>query len=236
MPMNMFNNGRAQYGPVAQGFMSKVFGWMGMGLFVSALTSYAVSPEVSPHLFATLFSGPIFAIMLVNVLIAIMFPFILGRISYVTAVALFVTYAALNGIMLSPLFAVYTGASIAYCFVAAALMFGIMALYGWVTNQDLSGLGFIAIMALLGLMIASIFNWWIQSESFNIFYSAAVVVIFALLTAYDVQKIKVMTRYQIASEDEQGKLALLGALILYLDLINIFLHLLRLFGEKKNRR
>ena len=67
MPMNMFNNGRAQYGPVAQGFMSKVFGWMGMGLFVSALTSYAVSPEVSPQLFAILFSGPIFPIMLVNV-------------------------------------------------------------------------------------------------------------------------------------------------------------------------
>lgn len=234
--MDFFNNnGRANYSPVAQGFMAKVYGWMCGGLLLSGATAYVTSPEFAPLLFSKLMNGPIFVLALINLALGIMFPYLLNRIDYVTAIGMFVAYATINGVIFSPIFAIYTMSSIVYCFLAAALMFGIMAVYGWVTRTDLTSLGMIMIMGLVGLIVCNFINYFVGSKSFDLFSAAAMVLIFCLLTAYDVQKIKMMTRYQMVSSDDHGKLALLGALILYLDIVNIFLQLLKLFGDKKRR-
>lgn len=149
-----------------------------------------------------------------------------------TATALFIGYAALNGLTLSVIFLRYTGTSIAGTFMITAGMFGAMAVYGMVTKRDLSGLGSFLFMGLNGLILASVVNMFLGSSTLHLAISAVGVLVFVGLTAYDVQRIKEMGEQGIMSQGESTvqKGAILGALALYLDFINLFIMLLSLFG------
>ena len=232
--MDFLNNNRnTQYGPMAQGFMARVYSWMCGGLFFTGFMAYVVSPDVNPKLFAALMHGPIWILMIALLGISIYFSAAFKSMSYSTAVGLFIAYAGLNGIFLSPLFAVYTQTSLAYTFGIAAGMFGIMALYGTVTRQDLSSLGNILFMGVIGLIVCNLVNMFMQSASFDLGIAFIGIAIFTLLTAYQVQQLKMFSQFAVGSEEDFGKFALLGAFSLYLNLINIFLYLLRFMGEKK---
>ena len=232
--MDFLNNNRStQYGSMAQGFMARVYSWMCGGLFFTGFMAYLVSPEVNPKLFLALINGPIWVLVIALLGISFYFSAAFRTMSYSTAVGLFIAYAGLNGILLSPLFAVYTQSSLVFTFAIAAGMFGIMALYGMITRQDLSGLGSILCMGLIGLIICNVVNMFVQSASFDLGIAFVGVAIFTLLTAYQVQQLKMFSRFAVGSDEEFGKFALLGAFSLYLNLINIFLYLLRFMGEKK---
>ncbi|MDP3788745.1 MAG: Bax inhibitor-1/YccA family protein [Candidatus Chromulinivorax sp.] len=228
--MNYNNN---HYAVMAEGFMSKVYGWMAAGLCVTAAVSYYLSPTVNPQLFHAI-SGSLLIFMLVQFGLVMYFSLAWKSLSYTSLATLFIVYSGLMGITLSPIAYIYTGESIFQVFLIAAGMFGVMAMYGAVTKSDLSSMGNILFMGLIGLIIANLINMFWQNAQFDIITSCIGVGIFALLTAYDVQKLRNFGSQAVASQEDIDKVALLGALNLYLDIINIFLYLLRLFGQKKN--
>lgn len=229
--MNYNNN---QYTMVAQGFMSKVYAWMAAGLSVTAGMAYYLSPAVNPELFKSI-SGSLLIFMFIQFALALFFSMSWRSLSYTALASLFIVYSGLMGITLSPIAYIYTGESIFHVFLIAASMFAVMAMYGTVTKTDLSSMGNILLMGLIGLIIAQLVNsWFLKSAQFDIVTSCIAVGVFALLTAYDVQKLRAFGSQVIASQEDMDKVALLGALTLYLDLINIFLYLLRLFGQKNN--
>lgn len=167
--------------------------------------------------------------------LAIVFAMSFGqaRMSEGTLKALFFVYAGLLGASLSTIFVTYTNASIAQVFFGTAAGFAGLSLYGYTTKKDLSGLGTFLIMGLIGLIVASIVNIFLGSGTLNLVISVIGVLIFAGLTAYDTQKIKSMYAY-VAGTDMMGKVVIMGALTLYLDFINMFLFLLRLFGSSRD--
>jgi len=232
----MFNNQRYS-GSVAQGFMSKVYGWMCAGLAVTASVSYMLSPEVNPMLLKVLLSN----IFLMGLLFIVKFGILMYiawnyvNLSYTTMSALFIVVCGLQGIAMAPVLYFYTAASVFYVFLIAAGMFASMALYGWMTDADLSSMGNILLMGLVGLILANLINIFVQSSSFNIVIASIGVGIFAMLTAYDVQNLKRYSQYGITSPEDAGKFALLGAISLYLNMLNMFIYLLRLFGEERRR-
>lgn len=227
--MNYNNN---HYAAVAEGFMSKVYGWMAAGLCVTAAVAYYLSPTVNPQLFQAI-SGSLFIFMLLQLGLVLYFSYAWKSLSYVSLATLFIVYSGMMGITLSPVAYIYTGESVFQVFLIAASMFGIMAAYGAVTKTDLSSMGNILFMGLIGLIVANFVNMFWQNAQFDIITSCIGVGIFALLTAYDVQKLRNFGS-QALSQEDMDKVALLGALTLYLDIINIFLYLLRLFGQKRN--
>lgn len=156
-----------------------------------------------------------------------------GRMATGTLQILFWAYAALLGVSLSTIFLVYTGTSIATAFFATAAGFAGLSLWGYTTKRDLSAFGSFLIVGVIGLLVASLINVFVQSGPFSLVISGIGVLIFAGLTAYDTQKIKSMYAY-VAGTDMQGKTAIMGALNLYLDFINMFLFVLRLFGSQRN--
>ncbi|MDY6301411.1 MAG: Bax inhibitor-1/YccA family protein [Bacteroidales bacterium] len=212
------------------GVMRKVYGKMTLGLLATAITSFLVLS--SPALMNVLFSN--MAIMW------ILFAAELGMVIYLsarieklstgTATALFYAYSILNGLMLTPIFLVYTGASIAMTFAITAGTFGAMTIFGYVTRQDLSKLGSFLFMALLGLIVCVVINMFMHNSMFDLLISGAGVLIFVGLTAWDTQAIKRMSAE--ADPSMMGKVATMGALTLYLDFINLFLYLLRFFGSR----
>jgi uncharacterized protein len=167
--------------------------------------------------------------------LAIVFAMSFGqsRMSEGTLKALFFAYAGLLGASLSTIFTTYTDMSIAQVFFGTAAGFGALSLYGYTTKKDLSGFGTFLIIGLVGLIVASIVNIFLQSSMMSLVISAVGVLIFAGLTAYDTQKIKSIYSY-VAGTPEQGKVAIMGALNLYLDFINMFLFMLRLFGSSRD--
>lgn len=218
---------------MAQGFMSKVYSWMAAGLCVTAGISYYLSPAVNPQLFAAI-SGYLLVFMLVQFGLGMYLSAAIRSLSYGTSAVLFTVYSGLMGITLSPIAYIYTGESIFQIFLIAAAMFGIMAVYGAVTKADLSSIGNILFMGLIGLMIANLINMFWQNAQFDIVTSCVGVGLFALLTAYDVQMLRNYGAQAMESQEDMDKIALLGALSLYLNVINLFLYLLRLFGKKRD--
>jgi FtsH-binding integral membrane protein len=156
----------------------------------------------------------------------------INRISTGTAKTLFWVYALLMGLSLSTIFLVYTTGSIAQAFFATAAAFASLSLWGYTTKRDLSAMGTFLIMGLFGLIIAMIINFFMRSTAMDLAISAIGVLLFAGLTAYDTQKIKSMY-FAVAGTESLGKAAVMGALTLYLDFINLFLFLLRLFGDRR---
>lgn len=215
-------------------FLRSVYAWMAAGLSVTAGIAYFVAQ--TPALLTYLFSNPwvIFALVIAQFAFVLTLSLAVRKLSYPAAAALFLGYSALTGLTLSSVFLVYTFTSIAVTFVVAAAMFLAMAIYGFVTDADLSSMGSFLLMGIIGLIIAGIVNMFLKSTGLEFIIAGAGVIIFALLTAYDVQKLKVIS-YQLQGS-EQRKLSIIGALTLYLDFINLFLYLLRFLGQKKDNR
>lgn len=230
-------------GRVAKKFFANVFLWMFVALSLSTLAAYVMSS--SPELYANLRNletgkptvlgwiatlAPLGLVLLMSAG--------LNRLSFGALVGVFILYAALTGISLSFILLVYTSTSVITCFGAAAGIFGIMAFMGYTTNMDLSKFGPILMVGVVGLIIASVINMFVQSENFSLFMAFVGIAIFTALTAYDVQKLKRIgagleeSGAQMQDADTK-KLAIMGALSLYLDFLNIFLFLLRIFGDRR---
>lgn len=228
---------REQEGSLSLAFpalMRKVYVWMTLALVLTGITAYGVAS--SPGLMMTIFQTPaiMWGLIIAELAIVIAISAAINRLSLTTATLLFVLYSVLNGATLSLIFAVYTMSSIANVFFITAGTFGVMAAYGYFTKRDLSSWGKLLLMALIGLIIATLVNvFLVKSSGFDLILSYAGVLIFVGLTAYDTQKIKQMLAMQIDMGEGAQKVALLGALSLYLDFINLFLYLLRIFGRRE---
>ena len=225
---------RSAASPALAACLANVYWWMTFALLASGVTAWAVgtSEELSRMIFQ---NRPLFIILLLAEL-GMVFWISAGisRMQAATATALFIAYSVLNGLTLSFIFIAYSLGSIAVTFAITAGTFGVMALIGTVTKKDLTSLGNLFFMALIGLIIASLVNiFWANSTLYWIITYAGVL-IFVGLTAYDAQKIKQM---YLAADTEDSetvrKIAVLGALTLYLDFINLFLYLLRIFGNRR---
>lgn len=215
-------------------FLAKVFNWMAVGL---GLTGIIALITAETGLALSIASSPIFFILIIAELGLVFF--LSARIEKIqsgTASMLFYGYAILNGLTLSVIFLAYTRTSIAGTFFITAGMFAAMAIYGTVTKRDLSGLGSFLMMGLVGIIIASIVNFFLNSSSLYWAISFIGVLIFTGLTAYDVQQIKNMGERGILEQGEEAikKGSIMGALRLYLDFINLFLMLLRFFGASRD--
>lgn len=212
------------------GVMRKVYGKMTLGLLVTALTSFLVLS--SEALMSVFFANSIsyFLLMGLELGLVIYLSARISKLSSGTATALFYAYSVLNGITLTPIFLIYTGTSIVMTFAITAGMFGAMTLAGYFTRTDLSKFGAFMFMGLIGLIVCLIVNLFLQSSMMAWCISVAGVLIFVGLTAWDTQAIKRMC----AESDPTmlGKVATMGALTLYLDFINLFIHLLRILGSR----
>lgn len=214
--------------------MRNVYGWMSLALAITGLTSYYVAG--SQAILSVIFSNQFvfWGIAIAEFVLVMVLTAKINTLSFQTAGIMFAVYSILNGVLLSSIFVVYTSESIATTFFISAGMFAAMAIIGSTTKKDLSGIGRFAIMAVIGLIIASVVNIFLKSSMFEFIISVIGVIIFAALTAYDAQKIKTMLHeYGTDVNETSQKIALLGSLSLYLDFINMFLYLLRLFGNRR---
>lgn len=207
---------------------SKVYGWMFIGLLISFITGYYVSTQ--PNIIYNLFSkGMFFILVLLEIVLCIWLSAGIRKMQTSTAKILFGLYSFVTGLTFSTIFVAYRIDSIIMVFGITALTFAIMALVGTFTNIDLTKLGTILFMGLLGIIIASIINIFIGSQTLDLGIIIIGIVIFTLYIAYDVQKVK-----YIAQTLEEDKVAIICAFELYLDFINLFIKLLRLFGKSKD--
>jgi len=215
-------------------FLAKVFNWMAIGLGITGAVAWFTATSGMAR---QLVASPVFMILIFAELGMVFFLSArINKIQATTATGLFVGYAILNGLTLSMIFLAYTNTSIAATFFITAGMFGSMAVYGLVTKRDLSGMGSFLFMGLIGIILASVVNIFLQSSSLYWAISLIGVFIFVGLTAYDVQKIKTMGEQGIMEQGEEAikKGSIMGALTLYLDFINLFLMLLRFFGGSRD--
>lgn len=213
--------------------MNKVYGLMSGAMVVTAIVAYAVGSN--PALVQAIFgSGLKWVVMFAPLVVVFGFSAALNRLSLSTAQILFFVYAALMGLSLSFIFAVYTSVSIAQTFLVTAIAFAGLSLYGYTTKRDLSGFGTFLMMGVIGLIVASVVNLFLASPAVTFAVSVLGVLIFAGLTAYDTQNIKSMYVQMAHSGDEEwlGKSAIMGALQLYLDFVNMFMFLLQFMGNR----
>lgn len=214
--------------------LRKVYVWMTLALVITGVTAYGVA--TSPGLMMTIVTNRMLFWGLVIAELALVFGLsaAINRLSLTTATLMFVLYSVINGATLSFLFAIYTASSIANVFLITAGTFAAMAILGYVTKTDLSSLGKIMMMALIGIIIATLVNvFFVKSSGLDLIISYVGVLIFVGLTAYDSQKIKNMLMTAEDAGEGYQKLALLGALTLYLDFINLFIYLLRILGKRE---
>jgi FtsH-binding integral membrane protein len=214
-------------------YMLKVYNYMGLGLGLSGLTAYAVAQGVyaqAPWAMALVKAHWIFALLGIGAVFFLSFG--INRMKASTAFAAFLAYAVINGIWLTPVLLIYTGASVATTFFVCASMFLATSLYGYTTKRDLTGLGTFFFMGLIGLIVAMIVNMFLQSSAMAFAISAIGVLLFTGLTAYDTQKIKEMY-WQGDGHEIARKKSIMGALTLYLDFINLFIFLLQFLGNRR---
>jgi FtsH-binding integral membrane protein len=224
-------------------YMLRVYNYMAAAVALTGVVSWltynaAVVADASGRLALTpfgqaIYGGPLQIVLLLGTLGLVFFiSFRINRLQYTTAMTLFMLYAALLGVALSSIFLTYTGASITRVFFISAASFGALSLYGYTTQRDLSAMGSFLIMGLFGIIIASLVNIFLKSSGLDWAISVIGVGVFAGLTAYDTQRIKEM--YDSMDDDGTiGRKAIMGALSLYLDFINLFLMLLRLVGDRR---
>jgi FtsH-binding integral membrane protein len=223
-------------------YMLRVYNYMAAGVALTGVAAYFTYSlavvEIGGRLQLTSFGQTIFnspvkwLVMLAPLGLVMFLSFGINRLSASRALTLFFVYAGLLGLSLASIFMVYTGVSIARVFFISAATFGAMSLYGYTTQRDLTGVGSFLFMGLIGVVIASLVNIFLQSSGLGWVVSVAGVLIFVGLTAYDTQKIKEM--YDVNDDGTiAGRKAVMGALTLYLDFINLFLMLLRLFGDRR---
>lgn len=211
----------------------RVYIWMTMALCITGLTALIIANN-NDIMYSLLQNEATFwIIMIAELALVFILAGRLHKLSMGTATILFILYSVLNGITMSLIFIIYTESSIAATFFVTAGTFGAVSLYGFATKKDLSSWGSILIMGVLGIVIASVVNIFLGSETLYWIISYAGVLIFVGLTAYDTQKIKeVLLNPNVEVDDNLNKIALFGALQLYLDFINLFMHLLRIMGSR----
>ncbi|MBO5705989.1 MAG: Bax inhibitor-1/YccA family protein [Bacteroidaceae bacterium] len=214
--------------------MRNVYIWMTCGLAMTALTAMIVGRNEN-WVYTLATSGMYWGLLIAEVVLVIFLSARINKMSFATAGLMFAAYAILNGATMSIIMLAYTAESIAQAFFVTAGTFGGMSLVGFFIKKDLSAMGRTLMMALIGLIIATLVNIFWQNSMMASILNYAGVIIFVALTAYDTQKIKVMLQQaQYAGiSDQTNKLALMGSLTLYLDFINLFLYILRLFGNRK---
>ena len=212
--------------------MRKVYTWMALALAITAGAAYYVAD--SGYIFSLINNnGLLLGLIIAELALVIALSAAINKLSLTVATIMFIVYSLINGVTLSSIFLTYEMGTIGTVFLITAAMFGAMALIGYTTKKDLSGMGKFLLMALIGIIIATLVNiFFIKSAGFDLLLSYAGVLIFAGLTAYDTQKIKEMCNSFEYADATAQKLALLGALSLYLDFINLFLYLLRIFGRR----
>ena len=213
-------------------FVTKVYGWMGTALAITAGTAYYISQSAG-ILQSISQPGVMIALILGQLGLVLFLSFMLEKMNMATTVLAFLLYSLLTGVTLSSIFLIYTTVSIVSTFIVAAGMFGVMSLYGYFTNEDLSSMANILMMALVGLIIGMVVNMFLRSPGFAYLLSGIGVIVFALLTAYDMQKIKQFGQNMLAHGQMAGKISIMGALMLYLDFVNLFLFLLNIMGKRK---
>lgn len=213
---------------VSAAFLTQAFVWMFAGLLVTAGVATLVSGNEAVLAFAY---GAFLPLMIVQIAIVLGISFLIGRVSATVALGLFFVYAASLGVTIGAIVAAYTTASVGTAFLSAAAAFGGAAFYGATTKRSLAGLGGILAMLLFGLIAASLVNLFIGSSGISWALSLGAVVLFTILTAYDVQRISAGDLVAMTGSVE--KAAVMGALRLYLDFVNLFLALLRLFGDRR---
>jgi uncharacterized protein len=220
----------AASGESANDILWTTYRWMSVGLAITGLVAWLVSQ--SPAALAMVVENRIvfYGLMFAQLGLVMTFSSVAGRVSTAAAAGMFFGYAALTGLTFSVLFVVYTSSSIATTFLVTSGAFAGLSVFGAVTKRDLSAIGRFALFAVIGLIIASVVNMFVASTALQWITTFAGVLIFAALTAYDTQKLKDM----YAEHGSAGNLALRGALVLYLDFINMFVFLLRLFGRRRD--
>lgn len=213
--------------------MRKVYVWMTLALAITGLTAYGVA--TTPSILMTIVSNPaiMWGLIIAEFVLVFAVSAAINRLSLTTATLLFVLYSVINGATLSFIFLVYTTTSITSVFFITAATFATMAFVGYTTKTDLTSMGKILLMALIGIIIATIVNMFVGSSGLQMIISYVGVLVFVGLTAYDSQKIKEMLMMAPDAGETSQKMALLGALSLYLDFINLFLYLLRIFGSRR---
>ncbi|HTI58698.1 Bax inhibitor-1/YccA family protein [Mucilaginibacter sp.] len=218
-------------------FIANVFMWMFVALGISSASAYIFA---TPQFFSLLvdqsthqLSGLFYVIMFAPLAFVLIMNFGMNRISYGVLAVLYVVYAAVTGVSLSVILLAYTASSVIGVFLTSSAVFGIMAIAGYTTKTDLTKFGSLMMMGLIGVVIASVINIFLRSDSLGYLISYIGVAVFVGLTAYDVQKLKNIGAGLQYGEASAKKMALMGGLTLYLDFINLFLFLLRIFGRRR---
>ncbi len=215
-------------------YMAQVYGWMTCGLLLTAFVSWyaANTPEVMQLVFANRIT--FFGLIIVQLGLVVLLSMMVHKLSGAVATGIFMLYSALTGLTMASIFLVYTYSSIASTFVVTAGMFGAMSLWGYTTKRDLSGMGSMLFMALIGIVLASLVNLWLKSTALMWAVTYIGVVVFVGLTAYDTQKLKnIGESINVEDKENLRRYSIMGALTLYLDFINLFLMLLRIFGNRR---
>lgn len=213
-------------------FLYKTYSWMFIGLLITAITAYFM---YSTGLLVRIVNSPlsIFGLLLIQIGVVLGLTNYASKINTLLAGSIFIFYSILTGITVTPIIFRYTDSSIAITFIASSVMFAIMAGYGYFTKQDLSTFGNIALMGLVGIILGAIINIFFNNTIMNWVITYAGITIFLILTAYDMQKLKNISFVGELTKKNENNIAIVGALRLYLDFINLFVFLLRIFGNKK---
>jgi FtsH-binding integral membrane protein len=219
---------------VSRSFVANVFSYMTLALVITGVAAYWFA--ASGNMLAILQGSSLlmWGVMLAPIGMVLIMSFAFNRLSFGALMGLFLAYSLVNGISLSVIFLVYSSAAIAKVFFITAGLFATMAIVGYTTKTDLTKLGSILMMAVIGIVIASIVNYFLESAAFDYLISCVGVLVFTGLVAYDTQKVKRIGAGVEYGTATAGKLALMGALSLYLDFINLFLFLLRVFGGRRD--
>ncbi len=214
-------------------YLSRVYNWMAVALLVTGVVAYYIAG--SENLIQIIIGNRIlfFGLIIGEIFLVGYIAKMINKLSSYNAILLFLLYAVLNGLTFSIIFLVYTSESISSTFLITAGTFGAMSAYGFFTKKDLTKIGSLAMMALIGIIIASIVNMFFKNEMMHWIITYLGVAIFVGLTAYDTQKLKAIASDGFENEESMEKSAIIGALTLYLDFINLFLFLLRIFGSRK---
>jgi FtsH-binding integral membrane protein len=219
---------------VSRSFVANVFSYMTLALVITGVAAYWFA--ASGNMLALLQGSSLllWGIMLAPIGMVLIMSFAFNRLSFSALMGLFLAYSLVNGISLSVIFLIYSSAAISKVFFITAGLFATMAVVGYTTKTDLTKLGSILMMAVLGIVIASVVNYFMESAAFDYLISCVGVLVFTGLVAYDTQKVKRIGAGVEYGTATAGKLALMGALSLYLDFINLFLFLLRVFGGRRD--
>ena len=221
---------------LSKSFVSNVFSLMFTALIISGLSAVWFATDTMSSIIVSKVTGSLTTVGWIATLSPLGLVLLMGagfqKFSAKTLLGIFLIYSILTGISLSTIFSVYTSSSIASTFFISAITFGVMAVTGYTTKTDLTKMGSFLYMALIGIIIASVINWFMQSSQMHYIISVIGVLIFTGLTAYDVQKIKNIGAQVDQGSESAQKLMIMGALTLYLDFINLFLMLLRLLGNR----